>query len=600
MGEHRAPVWFPLHDISLPQSMKTHSSSSRFASLLSLLLAALIWLLFAPTRLGGQMTYVIVDGNSMEPRFHFGDLVLVRKRSAYQVGDAVTYRNAELGRFVFHRIISLDSDRFVLKGDNNSWLDSYRPGQDEIIGELWLHIPTFGKGIEWLRRPINFALASSLLGGILMSSMMVASPRPPKRNNQSAGGFAAVREGGLYLAGFLSLCFLGLSIFAFTRPLTRSTGNAQYQQEGFFYYSATGAPGLYDTDKVRPGEPVFPRLTCFLNLAYAYNLTGDQVQRISGSHQLYARVFDEGSGWQRTIPLQAETSFSSSTFFSVATLDICQVESMVSLLEQQTGLRASVFTLEIVSQMAFTGEVAGKAISDTFNPGLVFKFDKVHFYLPDDETQDDRLHVTKQGLVGSSGLETNTLPFMGWEPTVPAARIIALLGLGVSLGALLILCWPLVTTARESREALIRLKYGALLMDIHDRDLEPTAPIIDVTSMHDLARLAERQGTMILHMELNPLHYYFVHANGATYRHVLGTGREDALTTESSPTEVNQMEFGRTKKFEDRASADQSEDNSADTGWAQGDLYGLPSSTGRANFGRGEITETVMLRRIKL
>ena len=37
-------------------------------------LAAGIWILLAPTQLGGQVSYVIIDGNSMEPGFYFGDL----------------------------------------------------------------------------------------------------------------------------------------------------------------------------------------------------------------------------------------------------------------------------------------------------------------------------------------------------------------------------------------------------------------------------------------------------------------------------------------------------------------------------------------------
>src|SRR5213075_3175284 len=95
--------------------------SSIAVTLLSFILIFIVWMLLAPTQLGGQVSYVIVDGNSMEKGFHLGDLVLVRKALAYQIGDAVTYQNAELGRYVFHRIASLNVDHFVLKGDNNSW-----------------------------------------------------------------------------------------------------------------------------------------------------------------------------------------------------------------------------------------------------------------------------------------------------------------------------------------------------------------------------------------------------------------------------------------------------------------------------------------------
>ena len=157
---------------------KSHSTLA--ATLLSLTLVLIAWMALAPTQLGGQVSYVIVDGNSMETDFHLGDLILVRKSQTYQVGDAVTYQNAELGRYVFHRIVNLNFDRFVLQGDNNSWLDSYQPASEEIIGKLWIHIPKAGKAIEWLRVPLHLAIAIGLLGGSLMSNMLIQSSKHGK------------------------------------------------------------------------------------------------------------------------------------------------------------------------------------------------------------------------------------------------------------------------------------------------------------------------------------------------------------------------------------------------------------------------------------
>lgn len=197
----------------------------------------------APTQLGGAVTYVIVDGNSMEPGFHLGDLVLVRTEPSYQVGDAVTYQNKEMGKFVFHRIIETELDRFILKGDNNPWLDSYHPNQDEIVGKLWVHIPKLGKAIEWMRLPINLAITMSLLGGILMMDMTKKTP-PGKGKHKAAQNFSGrkINESAVYFAGFLTLVFLGLSIFSFTHPLTRATGNIPYQQEGYFFTQQQAPP----------------------------------------------------------------------------------------------------------------------------------------------------------------------------------------------------------------------------------------------------------------------------------------------------------------------------------------------------------------------
>ena len=74
-----------------------------------------------------RVSYVIVNGISMEPAYHLGDLTIMRKAAAYQVGDVVTYHDAEMNAYVIHRIIGVDQDQYVLQGDNNSWIDAYRP-----------------------------------------------------------------------------------------------------------------------------------------------------------------------------------------------------------------------------------------------------------------------------------------------------------------------------------------------------------------------------------------------------------------------------------------------------------------------------------------
>jgi signal peptidase I len=513
--------------------------SSILVTIFSLLLALTGWMLFAPTQLGGSVTYVIVNGNSMEPGFHLDDLLLVRTEPDYRVGDAVTYQNKEMGKFVFHRIVGTELDRFILKGDNNSWLDSYHPNQNEVVGKLWVHIPKLGKAIEWVRVPINLAVTMGLLGGVLMSGMITRPSQGGKEKNRPLRIFLGREEIPFYFAGFLTLIFLGLSIFSFTRPLTISSGGIPYQQEGHFFYSATGTPGVYDQELIRPGEPVFPKLTCFLNIGFTYNLLASQLQEASGSYQLYARVLDSQSGWQRTIPLNPQTTFSGNAFFSTATLDLCQAESLANLVEQETGLHPNIYTLEIVSDVELTGKIAGNQVSDTFTPSLVFEFDKTHFYLNVEDAQTDPLHSVKQGMAGSSVLQANTFSVLGLQPTVWSIRLISLLGFALSVTGLLLAGMNIYGLAQQSEISLIKLKYGAMLVDVYEQNLAPTSSVIDVTSMDNLAKLAERQGTMILHMILNFLHYYLVQNNGTTYRYVVSAGKKGIIDNNSGKIEFS-------------------------------------------------------------
>lgn len=507
--------------------------SSLIATLLSVCLAFVIWVVFAPMQLGGQVTYVIVDGNSMEPRFHLGDLLLIREASNYQVGDAVTYRDANMGRYVFHRIIDLNLDRFILKGDNNSWIDTYQPTGQEIVGKLWIHIPKLGKSIEWLRLPVNLAIVVGLFGGSLMYGM-IQPGKKKKSPERLAPGLGRNLEPVLYGIGFLGLIFLGLTLYAFTRPVSVNAGSLLYQQEGTFFYSAAGAPGIYDTDKVRSGEPIFPRLTCYLNIGYSYSLTSPQVQEVAGSHQLYARVLDERSGWQRTLPMTSENVFNGSSFMTMSTLDLCQVQALVNMVKQETGLKESTYTLEIVARASASARIAGQVIHETFEPAMRLRFDDVHFYLAAANSEEDPLHFLKQGSVEGTVPAVNTLSLLGLRPTVKSVRTIGLSGLAISLFALLGIGWSAFQGRGDNREALIRLKYGGLLLDVQQYAIEASSPFVDVHTIDDLARLAERQNTMILHTTYHFTSYYLVQAQGITYRFTTSNEKKGVVEVESA------------------------------------------------------------------
>jgi signal peptidase I len=498
---------------------------------------AAVWIAFAPVNIGGQTSYVMVNGNSMEPGFHRGDLAIVKAAPVYNVGDIVTYHDAQMNANVIHRIIGTDGDRYVLKGDNNSWIDSYHPTQDEIVGKLWIHAPKLADAMLWLRLPVNMALTTVLLGGFLMVSTMKQSKQRGKGKTKPAANSTEWFEMALYALGFIALVFLGLSIFAFTRPVMRTADKIKYQQIGVFFYSAAAPSGIYDTDAVRSGEPIFPKLTCSLNVGFVYNLAGGRFQEISGSQQLNAYVINEQSGWQRTIPLQAETTFSGDSYSTSAALDLCQVQALVDSVEQETGYHPGTYTLAIIPHVAINANAAGQVLSDSFEPKLIFNFDKVHFFLAGgSKPGTDPLQSSKDGLLIPTTTQANTVSVLGFEFGILDLRILGLAGLGVALLGLLFLGWYVYDATRRSQEAMIRIKYGAMLIDVYDQDFESISPVIDVASIDDLAKLALRQNAMILHMKRDYLQYFLVQSEGATYRYVISEGRKSLTRPEVSPS----------------------------------------------------------------
>ena len=126
------------------QALKRFFHLKTLRAAIGMIITALAWVLLVPLQMGGQTSYVIVDGNSMEPVFYKDDLVLLRAQPEYEVGDIVTYKHPNIGT-VIHRIVGRELDHYLLQGDNNGWIDPYEPVRADLTGKYWLHFPGAGK-----------------------------------------------------------------------------------------------------------------------------------------------------------------------------------------------------------------------------------------------------------------------------------------------------------------------------------------------------------------------------------------------------------------------------------------------------------------------
>jgi signal peptidase len=136
-----------------------------------------------PEALGGNATYIVVRGNSMEPTYHTGDLVIGGSSSEYAVGDIVAYRvpAGEIGEghVVVHRIVGGDSTAgFVMRGDNNGAPDPWSPRIGDIEGRAWLLVPGLGSLIAFVHQPV---IAGGLAASIMVTMVIAGSSRTAAR-----------------------------------------------------------------------------------------------------------------------------------------------------------------------------------------------------------------------------------------------------------------------------------------------------------------------------------------------------------------------------------------------------------------------------------
>jgi signal peptidase I len=510
------------------------------AHILTIMLAAVLWLVFAPVQLGGRAAYVVVNGNSMEPLYHRGDLVITRAANAYAPGDIVTYRHPQVGP-VIHRIIGRAGERWVFKGDNNDFVDHYRPLQSEFIGRSWLHLPGAGAWLVQARAPLVAALALGL-GWLAMSGTKPS--RRSKRRLVPARPLPALREPlalGCVLAGLAGLL---LTLLAFTQPLTRETSDElTYRQTGRFSYTAGAPAGLYDAPEARTGDPVFRALAERIDVGFSYRFESDAPAEIHGSYSLHAEL-SAPNGWRRTIELQPRREFRGRQFSAAGVLEFAQLQAMIDRLEAQTRLDDMQYTLAILPDVAFSGDLDRQPLAGTFAPRMVFLLDTVQLQLAANTGERPAtLQPSQEGVLPITHSQPAMITLPGFALPVVTARLLGPALLLVALVGLAAAGLPLVRAIQRDEARRIGMKHGSLLATAALPPAAHAPGAIVLTSIADLARIAERQGAPILHEPQGASHHYAVRDGEQWYRYTLAPAEELLTPIEAEPeTELEEAE----------------------------------------------------------
>jgi signal peptidase I len=163
----------------------------RYARWMMLLVTLGFAAMFWPQSLGGQVAYVRVDGHSMDPTFHMGDLGVVRRQSSYRIGDAVAYRIPKgefgAGAMVIHRLIGGNGRTgYITKGDNKNRPDDWHPKTGDIVGRVRYDIPGAGTKLAALTKPMY-------LGGVVaaLTVAVMVFPSTGSSPARSSGRHAA-------------------------------------------------------------------------------------------------------------------------------------------------------------------------------------------------------------------------------------------------------------------------------------------------------------------------------------------------------------------------------------------------------------------------
>ncbi len=511
-----------------------------------LLLAGVAWFYLAPGQVGGFTNYVVTHGVSMEPRFHSGDLALVRPADHYRVGEIVAYHSSILREVVLHRIVGIRNGHYIFKGDNNNFLDPVHPTRAELIGTLWVHVPGGGVVLAWLHTPAVDAVLCATLGLLLLWG--IGAKRQWRRRRQGSrsgpprqgpplvstprdtGTARSVNLSALLTASAIAAAvFLVLGVLAFIRPAAKAE-TTSYSQQATFGYSARVRPGpVYPTGRIKTADPVFLSIVHHLDVHIAYSFTSAARSNVAGTEEVLLKL-DGPSGWTRNLVLAPPTRFVGHQTSTTVALDLRQLQSLMAQIEKLTNNPAfASFAFTVQPVVHVSGTLTGQPITTSYEPGLSFQLEAGQL-----QPAAAAAPTTSTPGAGSTSSPANYTPSQTGHLPIPATSPATVTALGVSaevsllrwiavIGLVLSLAAAVFFYLRKRAEpfqetAHIQSQYGHMIVPIVGGE-DLGWPPVDVPNIKALVKLAESGQRLILHNRSNDVDTYMVNEEGTVYRY---------------------------------------------------------------------------------
>ena len=503
------------------------------------------------------MSYVVVDGRSMEPTYDDGDLVLMREQSEYSVGDIIAFRAG--GRFddptrVIHRIVGeTDDDHFVTQGDNRDEIDPWQPGPDDIIGSSELHIPWAGSLAGLLTNPTTFAAlgaAAVVAGGTAqrrrrrrrsdahhpqaeptMNDLPTADASdkvPVQRGSAPAPRWTRHTRPRWALTGLIISAAMAIPVLALTWSALRAPDTTervevvgQLDQTIDVGYRLTGEPSLvYPTGEVVgvtspagavvPTEPLYTRLLEQIEVDLVFRAEAPGADQLVTSYAVDV-VAETPDGYRLDLPSIELADFDGEAAETV-TIDLTDVAFGIASVGNLTGVGGDTYTMTISPRLYGSASTGDVAVDDELEAPVTLVVD------------GDLMTVKAVEASGSEPLSTTSReradyaigPF---DLSVPVAR--GVLG-GLALVLVAGIAWfasVLFGGLGLGEPARIAARYRSQMVDVSTATAPP-GPVVMVSGIEELARIAKVEQAVIIHEDLGDgAHRYRVFLGSVTYEY---------------------------------------------------------------------------------
>jgi hypothetical protein len=279
---------------------------------------------------------------------------------------------------------------------------------------------------------------------------------------------------------------------------------------------------------VQTGEPIFRKVINRVKINFDYRFEADEPGEMAGVAGLDALLISE-TGWQQRLALQSESAFQGNGTTLTAVLDLDEIQRLIHSVQLQTGVASARHELRILPHIAVSGVLGGESVQENFAPVLAFQLDAFQLSLIRTNGADP-LTPAQEGRTLRQVQSPNEVRFLSFRASIGALRTFSVVGaLLTSLGTALAAWWM---RQRRHRPAIehIRERYGPLLVTVQNSSLGAGSAAVYLTTIEDLAKIAERTGRMILCEEQQAVWRLSVYDEAVVYRfevHRYGAAEEE-------------------------------------------------------------------------
>ena len=315
---------------------------------------------------------------------------------------------------------------------------------------------------------------------------------------------------GLIIAFSITLLFSVMaSLYASQLPLEVNVENkiASYSHKALYNCLIELSPNtIYNKTLIAPDQKVFLKLTRRINVSLVYYLSSTRpLENLRGFYSLTLKV-ESPDIWSKSFVIKPPTNFNGSCFTYTTSIDMSWFNSLVSNITREIGLYSSKYVLTLEAVIHVEATIAGRNISEDFNPSM-----RAEVSYADSIITFDGLQHESTSSITEPESRVAYIRLMGLQISVSDSRLASYSLAAFSAVGLAFSAVSYNSRRKPKLREVIAKKYGDVVVDV-EGEFEFERVLI-VKSFDDILKLAQGLEKPILHYQQGEEDYYVV-ANG--------------------------------------------------------------------------------------